>query len=1175
MTDRLDLDQTLEAAIAHHQARDLDQAATLYGEVLKADPRNADALNLLGVVLQDRGLMAESVTLIAAAIEIEPDFPEAHANLARGLNAAGQSDQAAAAAKQATELDPGLGEAWEQFGAANAALGRDRVALDAYRKAAAILTDSADVAVAAASVALRLKDYITSAALWRDLLRTQPDRLDVLIGLGAALAELGQLDEALTLHRRAAEIAPEDPAADNALTLTLYKKYDGAELVSRCERKLALDPGNVDVLGMLASARTWLGQFEEAKAAFQKILVLRPDHDDARRQLIVLAADKPSEGDIALLRGYVGDPGLNADERCAAGFALGKALDRMRDHDGAFLAYKAANALAYAEFEAANKQFDRTKLLTYNSWAYAAFPPDVFATLRPLGNPSELPVFVVGMPRSGTTLVEQIAASHPRVHGLGERKDMVALVSRVSRGETNMEPVHWDPATVARETALHIQKLETLGGGADRVTDKMPDNVQIMGHIAVLFPNARIIVCRRDLRDICVSCYTTRFGDGMTWTYDLEDCASRAVEIDRLTDHWMSILPGRVLEVSYEKLVANLETESRRLIDFLGLPWDPACLDFHKTERQVITASVMQVRQPLYNTSVGRWRRHEAHLGPLLAILAERIPELRETAAAQNGDARRDEPEPGVLRRGLELLAARDYAAGTGVLRDAVARFPKAHDVVASLALALTLTEPKDFKASADMWRRAVGLRPNRSLSHANLAYTLNEAGQYDAAIAAYRRAVELEPDNADHLLGLAGVFWRAKDIANCRDTLTRANVLAPDHALCLLNLGHCEAAMGRFKEAIARYRRVLELNPSVAEARAGLIRLREGQTAEELAILKATLGDPGRPAGDRIWAGFGLGQALDNAKDRDGAFAACRIANDLVRKRNEKTGQAFHPAHFTGHVDALISLFPASVFARSESHGDPSDLPVFVVGLPRSGTSLVEQILASHPDVFGAGERTDLLDAANELDQGGPYVPPAEWDPTTVTRLASGLAGRFRALGGGRARVIDKLPDNLQLLGHLGVLLPKARIIICRRDPRDTGLSCYFTHFTAVLPWSNDLRDIAANTQGLERLAAHWRAVLPNPILEVRYEDLVGDLEGQSRRLIEFLGLDWDPACLEFHRTSRTVNTASNWQVRQSLYTSSIGRWRAYERHLGPLIEGLHGLLPDEKPGVPSAGEH
>ncbi|HTB47436.1 MAG TPA: sulfotransferase, partial [Acetobacteraceae bacterium] len=235
------------------------------------------------------------------------------------------------------------------------------------------------------------------------------------------------------------------------------------------------------------------------------------------------------------------------------------------------------------------------------------------------GHPSEEPVFIVGMPRSGTSLVEQISASHKLVFGAGEQTEMFAILTALEFENGNHHPALWNRTSVRREAMAYVQHLRELGGGAVRVIDKQPDNILCLGHIAVLFPRARIVVCRRDPRDVSLSCFFQHFRDGpLVWTDDLADCAFRAREIERLTEHWRTVLPIPVLEVQYETLVANLETESRRLIDFLGLEWDPACLAFHETQRTVMTASHWQVRQPIYARSAGRWRHYRNHLGPML-----------------------------------------------------------------------------------------------------------------------------------------------------------------------------------------------------------------------------------------------------------------------------------------------------------------------------------------------------------------------------------------------------------------------------------------------------------------------------------------------------------------------------------------------------------------------------
>jgi hypothetical protein len=226
---------------------------------------------------------------------------------------------------------------------------------------------------------------------------------------------------------------------------------------------------------------------------------------------------------------------------------------------------------------------------------------------------------------------------------------------------------------------------------------------------------------------------------------------------------------------------------------------------------------------------------------------------------------------------------------------------------------------------------------------------------------------------------------------------------------------------------------------------------------------------------------------------------------------------------------------------------------------MPRSGTSLVEQIAASHSCVFGAGELRNIGEAAKEL---GPVS--ALWERVAVRRVADAQLARLRGLGGRGDRVIDKLPDNVFMLGVIATLYPRARIIFCRRDPRDIGLSCFFQKFSVgLLMFSYDLADCGKRIRETERIAAHWHRALPLRCLDIQYESLVTDLEGESRRLIEFLDLKWEPGCLDFHRNKRTVQTASAWQVRQPLYNRSLRRWRHYERHLGPLLEELGRNTP------------
>ncbi len=393
-------------------------------------------------------------------------------------------------------------------------------------------------------------------------------------------------------------------------------------------------------------------------------------------------------------------------------------------------------------------------------------------------------------------------------------------------------------------------------------------------------------------------------------------------------------------------------------------------------------------------------------------------------------------------------------------------------------------------------------------------------------------------------------------DLERSEAEFRRAYSLAPKSAEPLVGLGYVLSLQGRFAEAVQNYRRGLELDPNLSQAYLGLAETgeRAGQDVQAEA-LKAMLANPAIPTMSRVDAGFAVGKLLDNADRYDEAFPCFAEANALYREYFAKAGQRYDPDSMRREVDHVIEQCTMKGLAQGTIGGNSSELPVFIVGMPRCGTSLIEQIAASHSQVFGAGELRDIerIVKATQAQQGN-----NAGDRSLGRQLAAEHVARLQALGGPAVRVIDKMPDNIYMASAIALLFPASRIIICRRDIRDTCLSCYFQRFAEENWWSYDLADCRHRALQIERLADHWLRILPNKVMEIVYEDVVADLEGESRRLIEFLGLEWEPACLEFHKTERPVMTASHWQVRQPLYASSVGRWRHYERHLGALLEDL-----------------
>ena len=303
----------------------------------------------------------------------------------------------------------------------------------------------------------------------------------------------------------------------------------------------------------------------------------------------------------------------------------------------------------------------------------------------------------------------------------------------------------------------------------------------------------------------------------------------------------------------------------------------------------------------------------------------------------------------------------------------------------------------------------------------------------------------------------------------------------------------------------------------------------------------------------DRIAVGFALAKTLDDADRFDEAFACYADANLLMKQLRATAGEIYDAAAFHRHIGQLIEIFTPQFFAEQREWGEPSELPVFIVGMPRSGTSLVQQIAASHPHVHGAGELKDIYSIATSL--GGTLG----WDRESVNQAAERHLQRLRDMNPAASRVIDKMPDNVLFLGVIGVLFTQGTNYPLPAQRAQRCLSVLL--FSIVLHRQHvflRLGPLRASIPGSRPADGSLAARLPLPMLEVQYEDVVADLEKQSRRLVDFLGLSWDPACLEFHRTQSTVLTSSVWQVRQPIYTGSVGRWRHYQRHLGPLLETL-----------------
>ncbi len=566
------------AGLRHHQAGRLREAELGYRQVLAANPRHADSLHLLGLLACDARRPDIGADLIGKAIAINPKAAAYHFDLATIFQEQGKLEQAAACYHKATVLEPGYLEAQSNLGCLLQELGRSAEAVACHRKALSIQPNNAATHNNLGIALQALYQFADAVACYRRAIALRPDFADAYSHLGSALKEQGLWDEALASFRKALELDPNAPTTHANL-------------------------------GMV-----WLdqGRFEDATAAFETALRLGGDPSSAYHGLSIVRkfteADRPL---IAQMEAALTDPALKPASRLLIHFALGKAFDDLKDYESAIRHFDEGNRL-----EREKSRFDRAGFTALVDWVIAAFPND--APASPAASASELPIFIVGMPRSGTTLVEQILASHPKVGAGGELRFWPERMGPVRRRQA----ARLDPAAERDAAQAYPALLGEIAPGAARVTDKMPFNFQFLGHLNRLLPQARFIHCRRNPIDTALSNYVTRFAAPHDFSTDRADLVYYYREYERLMAHWRAILPAdRFLEIDYEALVADPETVSRRMVAFCGLDWDDACLAFHETDRPIQTASAWQARQPVYRSSAERWRRYEPWLGELRALL--------------------------------------------------------------------------------------------------------------------------------------------------------------------------------------------------------------------------------------------------------------------------------------------------------------------------------------------------------------------------------------------------------------------------------------------------------------------------------------------------------------------------------------------------------------------------
>jgi tetratricopeptide (TPR) repeat protein len=596
------------------------EAKVLCTSLCRANPADAEAWYMLGAIHGQLGEFQQAESCCNKALALAPRHPGLHYNLAVAQMNLNRPDRAVTSLKHAISLHPQYAEAYLELGNAWRLLGDSERAIDSYQHAIRLRTDLAMAHFNLAGLYRDLERWEEAECGYRQVIRLQPDFERAYSEIANILICGFKYDKVIELLQPAAERLPEAVDIGFKLGVAWQENGDAGEARAAYERVIAMAPDHADAKVGLAGVLGLMGEYGRAMALLSPLIESGGASPSAVITYATIARRFGREDDaIRLLEAYLETGDLSDSTRSKLCFVLARLLDRREEYEAAFRYAEIGNRCHHAHYDP--EYYGRIVSALEQTYSREFMESTQRATID-----TGKPVFIIGMPRSGTSLVEQILASHPDVFGGGELHSMNRLVAKLPEtlGVTTPYP---DCARELRQPVLntlaggYIEDLIRRSGGGTLVTDKMPNNFWHLGLIDLLFPGAHIIHCLRDPMDTCLSCWFLSFGGDHPYAYDFPSLGDYYRKYLRLMRHWREVIRLPVFDVRYEELVTDQESMTRRLLEFCGLPWNDACLKFHESGRTVSTASSDQVRKPLYKSSIGRWKHYATHLGELESAL--------------------------------------------------------------------------------------------------------------------------------------------------------------------------------------------------------------------------------------------------------------------------------------------------------------------------------------------------------------------------------------------------------------------------------------------------------------------------------------------------------------------------------------------------------------------------